>query len=72
MVFRKALEEIIAQQVADFEEHVGIDPWAVEDFVDVLSGAAQLFSEPGDGTALLLEHLFDDMSDMGLFHDLFA
>ena len=68
MILRIAPEEIIIQQVADLEQQVGVDPGTVQNLVDVLTGAAQLFPEPGDGTALLLQHLFNNMSDMGLFH----
>lgn len=67
-IFCKASEEVIIQQIADFEEHIGIDPRTVKDLVDILPRIAQLFSEPGDGATLLLKHLFDNMSNMGFFH----
>ena len=51
-VIRKALEEIIVQQVADFEEQIGVDPAAVEDLVGVLAREAELAGEPGDGAPL--------------------
>ena len=35
-ILRKTLKEIITQQIADFEQHVGVNPVAAKDFVDVL------------------------------------
>ena len=39
-VIRITLEEIVVQQVADFEEQIGVDPLAAEDLVGVLPRAA--------------------------------
>lgn len=36
-VIRKALKEIIVQNVADFQQQIGVNPFAVEDFVGILS-----------------------------------
>lgn len=66
-VIRITLEEIVVQQVADFEEQVGVDPAAVEDLVGVLAGEAELAGEPGDGAPLPVEFLLDEIADVRFF-----
>ena len=67
MIFRKTLKEIIIQQVADFEQHVGVNPFAAKDLVNVLPRATQLLPKPCDGAALQMEHFPDDVSDVRFF-----
>ena len=64
---RKALEEIIVQQIADFEQQVCIDPFSVEDLVGVLAREAELAGEPGDGAPLPVEFLLDEVADVRFF-----
>ena len=66
-VIRKALEEIVVQQIADFEKQVGVDPAAVEDLVGVLAREAELAGEPGDGAPLPVEFLLDEVADVRFF-----
>ena len=66
-VIRKALEEIIVQQIADFEQQVRIDPAAVEDLVGILAREAELAGEPGDGAPLPVEFLLDEVADVRFF-----
>ena len=66
-VIRITLEEIVVQQVADFEEQVGVDPTAVEDLVGVLAREAELAGEPGDGAPLPVEFLLDEIADVRFF-----
>lgn len=66
-VIRITLEEIVVQQVADFEEQVGVDPAAVEDLVGVLAREAELVGEPGDGAPLPAEFLLDEVADVRFF-----
>ena len=35
-VIRKALEEIIIQNIADLQQQIGVNPFAAEEFVGVL------------------------------------
>ncbi len=46
-------KEIVVEQIADFEEEVGVDPRSIEDFVGVLAGEIKLFGKPGDAAALV-------------------
>lgn len=66
-VIRITLEEIVVQQVADFEEQVGVDPAAVEDLVGVLAREAELAGEPGDGAPLPVEFFFNEVADVRFF-----
>ena len=43
-ILRKTLEEIVIQNIADFQQQIGVNPFAVEDFVGVLPRTAQLLS----------------------------
>jgi len=52
-VIRKALKEIIIQNVADFEQQISVNPLAVKNLVSVLSRATELLGQPGDGAPLL-------------------
>ena len=49
---RKALKEIVIQQIADFEQQIGVNPLAVKDFVGVLAGATELLGQPRDAAPL--------------------
>jgi hypothetical protein len=51
--FRKALKEIIIQNVADFEQQIGVNPFAVENLVSVLPRATELLGQPRDAAPLL-------------------
>ena len=64
---RVAFEEIVIQQVADFEQQVGVNPRAVEDFVGVLPRIAQLLGEPCDAAPLPLQFLLDEVADVWFF-----
>ena len=66
-VIRKALKEIVVQQIADFEQQVRINPWAVEDFVGVLAREAELAGEPGDAATLAGEFVLDEVADVRFF-----
>ena len=50
---RKALKEIIIQNVADFQQQIGVNPFAVENLVGVLPRATELFGQPGYAAALM-------------------
>ena len=53
MPLRKALKEIIIQNVADFEQQIGVNPFAVENLVGVLPRATESLGQPSDATPLL-------------------
>lgn len=50
---RKALKEIIIQNIADFQQQIGVNPFAVENLVSVLPRATELLGQPSDATPLL-------------------
>lgn len=52
-------KEIVVEQIADYEEEVGVDPRSIEDFVDVLARESKLFGKPGDASALVAELYFN-------------
>lgn len=60
-------KEIVVEQIADFEEEVGVDPRSIDDFVDVLAREIKLFGKPGDASALVAELYFDKVSYVRLF-----
>lgn len=61
------MEEVIIQQVADFEEQIRVDPFAAEDFVGVLPRVAQLPRQPGDAAPLPCQFLLDEFAYMRFF-----
>lgn len=65
-------KEIVVEQIADFEEEVGVDPRSIEDFVDVLAREIKLFGKPGDASALVAELYFDKVSYVRFFCHAFA
>ena len=60
-------KEIVVEQIADFEEEVGVDPRSIEDFVDVLAREIKLFGKPGDASALVAELYFNKVSYVRFF-----
>ena len=69
---RKALEEIIIQNIANFQQQIGINPFAVEDFVGVLSRAAELLGQPGDAASLPSQFCLDEFPYVRFFVHRFA
>ena len=61
-------EEVIVEGVADFEERVGVNPFAAHDFVEVLAGAADLLRQPCDAPSLPRKLLLDKPSDVKGFN----
>ena len=70
--FRKAFEEIIIQQIANFQQQIRINPSAVEDFVGVLSGATKLCSQPSDAAPLPCQFCLDEFPYVRFFVHRFA
>lgn len=60
-------EEIVVEGVADFEEDIGVNPFAAHDFVEVLAGVADLLRQPGDGPPLPHEFGPDKLPDVKIF-----
>lgn len=58
------LEEVVVQGIADFEKDIGVDPFAAHDFVEVITGVANLLCQPGDASPLPREFRLDGLSDM--------
>ena len=69
---RKALKEIIIQNVADFQQQIGVNPFAVENFVSVLPRATELLGQPGDATPLLDQFSLDEFPYVRFFVHRFA
>ena len=64
---RIALEEVIIQQITNFEQQVRIDPRAVEDLVGVLPRKAELLGEPSDAAPLSYQFFLDEVADVRFF-----
>lgn len=58
------LEEVIVQGVTYLEKDISVDPFAAHDFVQVLSGVANLLRQPGDASSLPRELCLDGLSDV--------
>lgn len=50
---RKALKEIIIHNITDFQQQIGVNPFAVENLVSVLPRATELLGQPRNATPLL-------------------
>ena len=57
-------EEVVVEGVADFEEDIGVDPFAAHDLVEVLAGVADLLRQPGDASSLPRKLRFDGFPDV--------
>ena len=64
---RKAFEEIVVQNITDFQQQVGVNPFAAKDFVGILPRTAQLLCEPSNAASLPMKFFFDKFSDMRIF-----
>lgn len=60
-------EEIVVEGVADFEEDIGVNPFAAHDFVEVLAGVANLLRQPSDAPSLTREFGPNKLPDMKVF-----
>ena len=59
-----AFEEVVVQCIADFQQHVTINPTVFEDAIHILARALQLRSKPCDGAPLAGQFRLDEVSDM--------
>ena len=71
-ILRKALKEIVIQNVADFQQQIGVNPSAVENLVSVLPRATELLGQPCDTASLLDQFGFDNFPNMWFFVHRFA
>ena len=71
-ILRKALKEIIIQNIADFQQQIGVNPSAVENLVSVLPRATELLGQPCDTASLLDQFGFDNFPNMWFFVHRFA
>lgn len=71
-VIRVAFEEIVIQQVADFEQKVGINPLTAEDLIGVLPRIAQLYGKPCDASPLPCQFCLDEFPYVRFFVHRFA
>ena len=70
--FRKALKEIIIQNITDFQQQIGVNPFAVENLVSVLSRVTELLGQPRDAAPFLDQCCLDDFPYMRFFVHRFA
>ncbi len=70
--FRKALKEIVIQNVADFQQQIGVNPSAVENLVNILPRATESLGQPCDTAPLLDQFGFDNFPNMWFFVHRFA
>ena len=70
--FRKALKEIIIQNITDFQQQIGVNPFAVENLVSVLPRATESLGQPSDATPLLDQFSLDKFSYVRFFVHRFA
>lgn len=61
-------EEIMSKSLGSSDDDFAVEVLFLKYLVDVRAVAMHLFSEPFDGSALLVENCFDDMSYMNLRH----
>ena len=71
-IFRKTPKEIIIQQIAYFQQQIGINPFAAEEFVDILPRVVQLLCQPGDTTPLPRQFCLDEFPYVRFFVHRFA
>jgi len=69
---RKALKEIIIQNVADFEQQICVNPFAAEEFVEVLPRIVELRSQPCDTAPLPRQFSLNEFPYMWFFVHRFA
>ena len=66
-------EEVVVQGIAYLEQDIGVDPFTTHDFVEVLSGIANLLRQPCDASSLPRELCLDGLSDVkGVCRGLFV
>ena len=70
--FRKALKEIIIQNVADFEQQICVDPFAVKNLVSVLPRATESLGKPRDASTLPCQFSLDEFPYVRFFVHRFA
>ena len=69
---RKALKEIVVQQIADFEQQIGVNPFAAEKFIHVLPSVIELLSHPGYAASLSSQFSFDEFPYVRFVYHWFA
>ena len=69
---RKALKEIVVQQIADFEQQIGVDPFAAEEFVHILPSVIELLGQPCDTAPLPRQFSLNEFPYMWFFVHRFA
>lgn len=71
-VIRKALEEIEIQNIGDFQQQIGVNPFAAENFVDILPRVVELRSQPSDAAPLSGQFSLDEFPYVRFFGHRFA
>ena len=66
-IFRIIGEEVMAQYLADSQQQIGIDETMGKQIIHVLARIVQPQSQPSDGSALAVQFLLDQVSDMWCF-----
>ena len=71
-IIRVAFEEIVIQQVADFEQKVGINPLTAKNLIGVLPRIAQLYGKPCNASPLPCQFCLDEFPYVRFFVHRFA
>ena len=60
-------KEIVIQYLTDSQQQIGIDKTMVKKIIHVLARVVQLRSQPSGGSALAVQFLLNQISDMWCF-----
>ena len=71
-IIRVAFEEIVIQQVADFEQKVGVNPLTAKNLIGVLPRIAKLCGKPCDASPLPCQFCLDEFPYVRFFVHRFA
>lgn len=71
-VIRIALKEIVIQQIADFQQQIGVDPFAVKNLISVLPRTTELLGQPRDAAPLPGQFCLDEFPYVRFFSHRFA
>ena len=71
-ILRIALKEIVIQNIADFQQQIGVNPFAAEHFVDILTRVVELCGQPSDAAPLPSQFSLDEFPYVRFFVHRFA
>ena len=72
MPLRKALKEIVIQNITDFQQQISVNPLAVKNLVSVLPRATESLGQPRDAAPLSCQFCLDEFPYVRFFVHRFA